>query len=290
MTHHALVGALLLMLLGCSGPRLRELGEVACHNGMDDDHDGLWDCADPDCFGAAACGTHPSMDAGAKTKLVDMDATPGAGGANIDAGGSAAFVPIDAAADEDGGATRMLDATVAPPPPCDPACAIDQECIDHKCQGVAVKTPGEYTLTIVSVVAPDQSYTSACYDYPCDKPLSFVGIGLCPCPVDPYVVVVLVSAGKEVMRFMTPVVTDDPNATFPPTPFTLQLMQGDVLRFEVWDHDDPPNPDDKLFDCKPDLTNVMPGPLSCSTMAGPLNAQLVSVTADLQLGATSGGH
>src|SRR5205814_1340824 len=30
-----------------------------CHNGIDDDGDGLIDCADPDCYGDAGCGPPP---------------------------------------------------------------------------------------------------------------------------------------------------------------------------------------------------------------------------------------
>lgn len=33
-----------------------DLGNAACSNGIDDDHDGLTDCADPDCFGISPCG------------------------------------------------------------------------------------------------------------------------------------------------------------------------------------------------------------------------------------------
>jgi len=33
-----------------------DLGDPACSNGIDDDNDGLTDCADPDCFTIAPCG------------------------------------------------------------------------------------------------------------------------------------------------------------------------------------------------------------------------------------------
>jgi hypothetical protein len=46
-----LVAGLALAALGCSTPAPREI----CGNGLDDDHNGLTDCDDPDCAGQAAC-------------------------------------------------------------------------------------------------------------------------------------------------------------------------------------------------------------------------------------------
>jgi hypothetical protein len=55
----AVVGVvgLVLALAGCPGDRVREI----CGNGIDDDHNGLTDCADPDCAGHDGC---PPFDAG----------------------------------------------------------------------------------------------------------------------------------------------------------------------------------------------------------------------------------
>lgn len=45
------------VLIGCNSPRPAEIGEGPCSNGLDDDGDGLIDCADPACRLFAWCTT-----------------------------------------------------------------------------------------------------------------------------------------------------------------------------------------------------------------------------------------
>jgi hypothetical protein len=280
---------------GCSSPRLGEFGEAACKNGVDDDDDMRVDCDDPDCLGTDYCRVRSkiaplpspnSMDSGR-----DLDAGP-----NRDASQAAldATIPLDSAPPILPPPVQISDAGVLPtdagpafvdaaglPPACDPACKADEVCTDGKCTAVAVDTSGRYLLTIQSVLAPDQSPTSRCFDTLCENPLSAVPYGLCVCHVDPYVVVVRIRKGVETKLGMTSVVQDNPAPMYTDATFTIELMAGDVLRFDVWDSNDPPIADQFMFACKPNLTNLMPGMIGCSTLAGPLYAQIVQVNARL---------
>ncbi len=280
----AVFAALALAVAGCRSQRPGEYGEVACNNHLDDDHDGLLDCRDPDCFGTATCKAH--MDAAVVKSDMDAGRPQDAGSSPpepMDAGDAAKALPdATAPADDDSGAAVELDAAAAKPP-CDPVCKPDEQCIDHQCKPVAVQTPGRYTLQIESATVPrSSSLDTRCYDLVCDNVLS-IPYSLCACAVDPYIRVILVRSGDETLVGQTSYVKGSDDPTYHDAPFPLQLMKGDVLRFEAWDHDDPSTTDELLFACKPDLTDVQQGVLSCSTLAGALYATAVQITASLQI-------
>ena len=50
-----LLGILALITISCSQPLIEGQNPGECENGADDDEDGLFDCADPDCVPAPAC-------------------------------------------------------------------------------------------------------------------------------------------------------------------------------------------------------------------------------------------
>ncbi|MFI5307721.1 MAG: hypothetical protein ACHQ53_10235 [Polyangiales bacterium] len=272
-------------LAACSAARPGEYGEEQCSN----------HCDDPDCWGTATCRVYAKtaavqdagMDAAPKHAAASPDAasTDRDSAVAMDAGAALQIAPLqigDAAPLPADAGPAFVDAA-ARPPPCDPVCKTDEVCTDGQCTAVAVETSGKYQLTIVSANAPDQSPTSRCYDTLCANPLSAVPYGLCLCDVDPYVVVTRIRNGVETKIGMTSIVMDQPNPMYVDATFIIDLMRGDILRFDVWDHNDMPVADQLLFECKPNLTNLMPGPIGCTTLAGPLYAQLVGVSADLEL-------
>jgi hypothetical protein len=283
MSNRFIACTLLVLLAGCAVQRVGEFGD-ACTNGKDDDGDHLIDCNDPDCLGVEACRPEggmvkmmPRADAGLSTTRDAgnaFDAASDTGGSHaMDAARDSGLVmPFDAnALDEDGSS-----------PTCSPPCNPDEECVvsatSLHCQAVAAKQEGAFKLQVTSARAPNQSgVTAFCYDGDC--PPAFAP--LC-CVVDPYVRIVLVpsTGGPEKVLGMTPSVMDSTHPTFDAPAIPVTLTMGDVLRFEVWDHNDPPVMDLLLFQCKPDLTTI-PGPLSCSTVVG---ITTVEVNADLQAG------
>jgi hypothetical protein len=97
MTAVVVVAASLLVSGGCNDDDTH--GETDCFNSLDDDHDLLVDCHDPDC--ASACAADADVD-------VDADVGPDAD-LDEDAGGDADVVS-DADADRDGDAEVELDA------------------------------------------------------------------------------------------------------------------------------------------------------------------------------------
>ena len=60
--------------------RENSAGAQACSDGVDNDFDGLVDCADPDCFGVAPCGVPaPTLSQGMTVLLAVLMATMGVG-------------------------------------------------------------------------------------------------------------------------------------------------------------------------------------------------------------------
>ena len=62
-------GVLLVVLLACTSPRIAEDSAAACSNGLDDDGNGLADCADPSCVKSGAC----ELDAASCSNGLDDD-------------------------------------------------------------------------------------------------------------------------------------------------------------------------------------------------------------------------
>lgn len=229
--------------------------EVLCGNKVDEDDDKLTDCADPDCaasddcVGARAMSVKPPFDGGhMKPPLLE-------GGAAIDA------QPDDSGQRADANVDAMMtmpppDAQVVTPPidddagtePC-PACASNETCVDGKCQPAASPTSGAYSLRLLTGTVPAMNEFSLCYD------ACVILAGVCPCLPDPYVRIVLVHDGAEQFVGMTDAVDETVTPEFPVHDFDIELAAGDVLRFDVYDEDDPDR-DNLLYTCNADLRRV----------------------------------
>jgi hypothetical protein len=182
----------------------------------------------------------------------------------------------------DGGGEPMPTFVDAGAFECSP-CLPTEACVEGQCQVVAVDQAAHYALHILSAVAPDQDATTRCYDSlpDCKGNISISPFAVCNCPTDPFVRVLVSRATAKMPVGMTETVTDDATATFPSNEFDLLLEPGDVLIFEVWDAEPPPKDGEKLYECTPDLSTMRAGPIACSALGGPLNAQLLGVKAEL---------
>jgi hypothetical protein len=99
----------------CTGSGMCINGEVLCDNGIDDDHDGLTDCADTDCdtqpCDAGACSQNGHCSSSACMSTPVVCAALGAGclpavGCSEDAGGCFYGAPLDAGSPCTGGSCR----------------------------------------------------------------------------------------------------------------------------------------------------------------------------------------
>jgi hypothetical protein len=262
------------ILAGCAASPVGELGQQACTDGLDNDHDGRTDCDDTDCQNTIC---REPMNPAAH----GMDAGPGSSGGTSahppplpDAGRPLQQDAAPVTEDEDGSTSLPppfdIDASVA----CMPVCAPTEECVDSACIPVAVNMSVQLVLTIDSAIASDTTpITQKCYDTDCPNAFEF---GVCLCHIDPYVVVSRVRDGakdQEIAR--TGKVSDQTTPEFKGTAITLDLSKGDALLFEVWDSNSD-GFDTLLFSCKPDLSDPMPGPLNCAPPeSNPLRPLLV---------------
>jgi hypothetical protein len=146
------------------------------------------------------------------------------------------------------------------PGPC-AACAPNEACVNDTCQPAAAPTGGHYYLTVESASVPTMDRISFCYDRTSDLGLPCIA-GFCTCSPDPYVRVVLVHQGEEIVLGMTETVAEDVTPEFPPNTFEIEITPGDVLQFQVFDADDPDD-DDLLFTCAQDLSMPEMSPLHC---------------------------
>lgn len=270
-------GCALLLFAACSSASGAEVGATSCTDERDNDGDQLSDCDDPDCYALEACRLLASVlrDASTPTK---RDAGAREIPSRTDAGVIANSVP-DATVDVVENLPTFVDAGAFVCSPCLPT----EECVEGQCQIVAVDQTAHYALRILSAVVPDLDATTRCYDpgLSCAGALPSPPYGLCTCPTDPFVRVVLARGDTKALIGMTATVMDDSTPTFPSTEIDLLLEPGDVLIFEVWDADTTPKKDEFLYECKPDLSTLMAGPISCTALGGALNAQLLSVKGEL---------
>jgi hypothetical protein len=58
------------------------------------------------------------------------------------------------------------------------------------------------------------------------------------------------------------------------TTWTVDLAEGDLLQFELWDHNDE-NPDQRIFACKADLTMLDPSEQTCSGFVNGVIGELI---------------
>jgi len=251
----------------------------------DEDQDGLANCADPDCFGLEMCRIEPDVpDAAPASSVGTPWKVAGAGGASGSAGaagapgsGGSVAPPVgDAAITEDDDAGVVEPPEAEPPPddvdPCS-LCTDTETCVDGACI-VPKPAPreGAFTLYVLSAAAPIfQVPTTQCFDNACERGLS-VPFALCLCPPDPYVRVIIERGRDEIVVGETEVSEDAERGMYSAS-FPIDLEPGDVLRFVVYDEDDP-FPDDFMYRCTPDLTMLEEGPLDCGT--GLIEAELVA--------------
>ncbi|HEY2734881.1 MAG TPA: hypothetical protein VGI70_12890 [Polyangiales bacterium] len=260
----ALRWGLCVLLAGLAACDVNTLGEwdpVRCSNGIDDDHDGLIDCDDPDCW-AFACDK-PSNDQ-------PMDAAVDASRPISDAGSSrdkdaqtdSSILPPPPPPppDDDSGMMSIEDASM-PPASCangGMSCPSGSSCMNGVCNPDSIA--GDYTLQIVSAVVPQRTVTGVCFDFDMLCP----PLGSCDeCMPDPFVVVLkngvgMVGTASHVLNTTTPMWSD--------AKFSLSLSQGDRLEFDVWDWD--PLINTRMFTCVPDLTGIASGKLQCGPRSG----------------------
>jgi hypothetical protein len=277
---------MVVLLAACAPTRTAEVGKWACSNHEDDDHDGLFDCNDPDCQYLDLCRrTVASEDAGTLGDAARPEGGSVKPPARMDAGvTSRPDEDAGRTGDEDGGGNEIP--LVDGGPTCKPACATTEACIDLTCTPVSAQEPGQYSLTILQAVVPDATpYLMMCLDISCPEttPVPSIPFGLCSCPVDPYVVVTLTRGNKPPMVIgMTSVQIDTDTPIFDDPAITVQIMAGDVIRFQVFDKDDD-SPDDLIFTCPLNLTDLtITDPITCTPAPNPYTLIVPSVTYTLK--------
>ena len=222
--------------------------ESQCGNGGDDDGDDLADCDDSDCQASDEC-------VGPRISQVK----PPRGGAPHDLDGG--DKPMDAMlgdswSGDSPDATPPEDGQIAPPIDEDggtdscPVCATNEACVDGVCQSAAAPSSGAYNLRLLGGAVPSMNDIGFCYDA-----CGFIPAGACLCAPDPYVIIFL-GQGEAAERVgMTEPVSDTLSPRFPPLDFPIDLAAGDVLRFDVYDYDQPDR-DNFLYTCNADLRGV----------------------------------
>lgn len=256
--------------------------ELLCRGGGDEDSDGLRDCEDPDCaasddcIGVRSTPVKPPPDGG-HIRPPLLDAGPAPPDATI--GDAASGGDVDAMM------MSMPDAQVIPPmdedggaEPC-PPCATNEACVDGMCQPAAAPGAGAYSLRLLRGVVPAMNEIAFCYD------ACLIVAGFCQCRPDPYVRIVLIHDGAQQFVGATEVVNETLMPVFPERDFEIELAVGDVLRFDVYDEDDPDR-DNLLFSCNADLRSVSaenprPTELSCVGLGGVGGRFPYSITAEL---------
>jgi hypothetical protein len=275
---------LTLLFCSCSSSAGGEIGPMACTNGRDDDHDGLIDCADPDCLNLDLCRDAGRVVSDAGRNMSDAGPTDAAVTKPPRMDSGVIKVPVfdsGANGDDDGGPASVDAGPVdagPPPPTCKPKCAATEACVDLKCQPVTASTSQTIAVTVVSVRAANADPFSACYDGDCLQP----SWGLC-CPIDPYVRVVQIHAdgSPDTVVGQTATTMDSPRVDYTDAPtWTVSLAQGDLLVVQVWDHNVEVD-DSEIFECKPNLTKLVGGQQTCGDRRGPFYAPL-TVTVDLE--------
>ncbi len=275
-------------LTACASISAGEVTAAACLEGNDDeDGDGKMNCEDPDCFAFEACRPSAlSRDAGGAGSSPTAG-TGGAGGSgSSNSGGASASggsggdepQPILDGGDDSGFVIPIMpDASFVPDAaiiPCG-GCAVGEVCVEDVCEPGGDPTGGTYTITVVSGTVP-YATDGICVDVSCNlSPVVY-----CICRPDPYVRVVLVRQSEEEVVLDSNVVSRSVDPMFDVEGFPVTLEQGDTLRFEMWDKNQT-IADKQVFSCKPDLSNLTPGPLECSTLSGYFDNEIHWIRATL---------
>jgi hypothetical protein len=224
--------------------------EALCGDDIDQDGDSMTDCADPDChateecIGSRASTVRPPADGNRPRPPLFQDD----GGPKDGQVGDAWTQPTDADVVPTDGRVPPLDADGGEDECA--SCASNEVCIAGACQPAAAPTSGAYNLTLLSGTVPSMDSRTFCYD-PCGIPAA-----VCACAPDPYVRIALLREGQAPKHVgATQAVSDTLEPVFPPVGFPIDLAAGDVLRFDVYD-DDEPDPADELYNCTVDLSGV----------------------------------
>lgn len=285
----ATLATLAALVASCASVVPGEVTEAACSTPrIDEDHDGLFDCEDPDCHGFEVCrerrNREPSTGGNdGSGGSGGSGGVGGLGGAAPPTGGSGGSDDDDAGGDDPrdaGDAASAMDAE--PPEPCGGSCGVGAVCnLDtNKCEATGSEG-GLYAITVLSATVPRETPPVLCVDA-CQGPTVW-----CPCPPDPFVKVIHVRPASdpddppvEEELLQTATLRDNEMPMFSEAPTQLELLPGDVLRFELWQ--DPLFDANKLvFECTPDLSEVEPGELSCTAMSGPAGDQPFTIRARL---------
>jgi hypothetical protein len=271
--------SILGLLLVCAGCTVADPGEstpLDCHDGRDNDHDGMKDCKDPGCRALESC-----PDEEPEVIPTPMGAVLGAPDATVPLPQNVLPAVEAGSEDLDAGeeppppdAQPPVDAAMPEPPPCGGRCTPTQSCIDEECQDVTSSTEGRFLLRVVSAELPFWAF------WPC---LESIIPGIC-LPPDPIVRVLLVREGAPNMAVdaielgWTSAAVDSPMAVFTDPPMELELEPGDGLRFEVWEADVLDGSARFVYRCNPDLRELETGLIECSDV---VLSQRVTVAAEL---------
>jgi hypothetical protein len=278
----------------CNSVTISEVTHAACTDEAraDEDNDGLANCDDPDCFGFEECRrSRMSNEAGSTGG--DSAQLPTSGSAGSATAGTSALPPIagagapaerpDAAVDEDDAGEEMPmggDGDVEPTEPCG-ACAPTEMCLNDECVPIPKPAPqeGAFTLYLLSATAPVQTpLTTNCYDIACPSGRS-LPYGICTCPPDPYVRIVIERGARRLKVGETEVAENTTEGEYVAS-FDIEVEPGDVIRFDVFDEDEPFT-DELMYSCTPNLAELAEGPLDCATGAGFLGADKQLIRAEL---------
>jgi hypothetical protein len=281
----------LAFVSACAAGVTGEVTAAACSTpNIDEDNDDLIDCKDPDCHGFEHCRNvrdsgQSEPEAGGSGGMSGSGGAGGSGGGEPISGGMGGSSSDDAGDAEPvdaGGDADPLDAMEPEPPePCGGSCGVGAECnVDTNMCVPTGSKGGSYTITVLSATAPRETPIAQCVD-PCQGPAVW-----CPCPADPFVRVVRVrltdadSPPDEEEIVQTATLRDNEAPTYTEAPTQLELIKGDVLRFELW-QDLLLSDDAMVFECTPDLAEVKPGELVCTANSGPGGSDMFTIRARL---------
>ncbi len=242
----AILGALSLLACGPSDRGNSELSWAQCRDGIDNDLDGLADCADSDCRAI------PCVDAG---------------------------IPDAASTD-----AQTHDAADAAVETCDPACLAGEVCRDQQCV-IPLPTPLRIEILSVDGPSASGDLLPFCFDTAsgdCGLPPACTG---CPpdpyVRIDierpnpnggvPVVTTVARTRAKQNAEFA--MWTDDDRWMTPPGPVLLEPTDNLVLVAVDFDGPTDAPPDEYMFDCVTQAASLRMGPQRCVvTPSNPLQS------------------
>lgn len=233
-----------LGLAGCALSNVAgELTPLQCDNGIDDDRDGPWDCADPDCQLFEHCRR---LDGSVLGDVVPPRVQP-----PFDAGP----LPPDASRP-----SLLSDGGLHCP---EVACPAGDMCVVGVCVPRQLAVGDEWLVTAIEAAVPRSAHYSTeapmCVDTDCVAPVSIPAFLNCGCVPDPLVKVYVDGAEVGVTEAAVNVDVQHWNTNIP-----IILFADSELRFDVLDRD--PLADELVYSCAvpSDPTTFGSGSVSCS--------------------------